>query len=447
MVDTLEARSKIQDLNNNTKKCLYAFNHTEYNNNGDWRVCCRTIPLANKSKYPSITEFWNGEEMRSIRKAMLDGKEHPHCNFCYSKENEGKTSFRQQSNFYLMYDTKSIENLENSMSNTDQDGYLDLSNFKSFEIRISNLCNLKCRMCNPYYSSRWAKDWKEYREYGKSIEDHHAHTDWDELLKHPLSQASPKEIKRIFKDIAPSLERLSITGGEPFMEPQLYDIFDIIEPYAKNISIIFVSNGTQIRNIDQLGQRLNKFRKAKIVLSVDGHGEYYEYVRQLSDWRLFSETAYKIRDITNDTIDIQFKPLVQIYNYPSIIDTLTWVNDNFDCYIDMTLLEYPNHMSMYCLPIELKNKIHKEWTEWTDLVADDLGPFSTRWTKTQRNRIVFNMRRILNSLTLRNTQDLLPKFIGASDLLDSIQKVKKTWRELLPELAKELDNIKQIILK
>jgi hypothetical protein len=34
--------------------------------------------------------------------------------------------------------------------------------------------------------------------------------------------------------------------------------------------------------------------------------------------------------------------------------------------------------------------------------------------------------------------DQIPQFIEFSDVLDEKQKVKKTWRELLPELAKEV---------
>jgi hypothetical protein len=64
----------IKHLNTETKICAWAFNHVDYTNNGEWRLCCNGDAIAKKEQYDTIEKFWSGSEVKEIRKSMIENK-------------------------------------------------------------------------------------------------------------------------------------------------------------------------------------------------------------------------------------------------------------------------------------------------------------------------------------------------------------------------------------
>lgn len=426
-------------INNETKICTYAFQNVDVNSNGDWHVCCKSPALYNKATHPTIEDFWNSEKMRNIRKSMLDGKEHPHCNHCWHNEHKGKISYRQHitsRTFGLVNE----EQFKQIVSDTDiETGESPVSSVKGLEIRLSNLCNLKCRMCNPLYSSRWASDWKHL---SKENQEMHTVSDkdvnWDSLSRHPLLMLETDYIKNIVSTVGPNLKKLTVPGGEPLLETRLYEVFDVLRPHAENISLVMITNATKIDRFNEIDQNWKSFF---LVVSCDGTGDYYEYIRQLANWNEFSKNVYFLK--TYQHISISFNVTVQIYNYPVLIDTITWMLDTFNdrfVWIELIFLDGPRCLSLRTLPKRIKDRLHKEWSDWTDLITGVNGIYSSRWEQDVRHNVAKQLRRVIELMMIDTHH--LDLFVSYSDRLDEIQNVKVTWRELLPELAEELKDIK-----
>lgn len=413
---------------NNTKKCLFAFNHVEINNNGDYRVCCRSPVLTNRSKYSNVEEYWNGEEMTSLRKDMLANRENKICSGCYSKENSGKISFRQQINSWLPYDIPFYNILE-SLNVDNETGISSINNLRSIDIRISNLCNLTCKMCNPYFSTRWAADWKYIRKDDR----------YDSYLKNPLSRLNDDELKSIFKIMSPNLKRITMSGGEPLIEPKSMEILDYLQPYAKNIHLNIVTNGSKIKYLENLNEKLAKFRSVILLLSADGYKDYYDYIRFPAKWNEFENFSNTIINFDNPNVTIKFKVLIQIYNFPIIKDTITYLIDNFNKRLDVNFLEYPRIISLYNLPLDLRKKLYNDWNQWILEVKDPNSEYS-RWSDDKRHNVINEMTRNINLLNLDYYVNDLQSFIEFSDNLDKIQNSQKTWRELLPTLVEYIEN-------
>ena len=431
-------KNYINYINNETTICNYPFLHVDVNTDSTWHVCCETAAITNKSEHPTVSSYWNSETVNSIRKSMLNGEKHPHCSHCWKNEENGKISFRQLST-ERMVTLLGKEKFDKIIKETNtKTGISPISSIKSIQLRLSNLCNLKCRMCNPLYSTRWATDWKKLDDdLRNNSKKQFKEVDWEMLVDHPLMKLDDKHFKNMIESLGPNLEKITISGGEPLMETRLYKVVEILEPYAKNISMTIVSNATQLENLNEINKNWKSFT---FVISCDGIEDYYEYIRQLSSWKEFSNNVSRIHEYEN--IIIVFNVCVQIYNYPNLIKTLIWLLDNFSnkstFWVELIFLESPQYLSLRSLPNNIKNRLFTEWSEWADRLANDTGIFSYRWRPGVRHNMARFLRRVINMMMI--DQDHIQTFVRYSDQLDRIQNVKITWRELLPELAEELKN-------
>lgn len=158
-------------------------------------------------------------------------------------------------------------------------GSVVASNFKrpsspfKLSYAVTYRCNLKCKMCNI-----WEKA-------------HH-----------------PEELKA--DDIGRFLCRphkvywLGITGGEPFLRQDLFDIVDTALSCSKTITALhFATNGTLTDRIERLvSDTRKKHKRAKIVftLSVDGPPDVHNHIRGVPQvWNKTFETYRMLKKIPN----------------------------------------------------------------------------------------------------------------------------------------------------
>ena len=75
------------------------------------------------------------------------------------------------------------------------------------------------------------------------------------------------------------LERIDFKGGEPMMQEGMYDFLEYLVSwgYASNITIAYTTNGT--KTPERLKELWPKFKKVKLVISVEATGKLYEYIR------------------------------------------------------------------------------------------------------------------------------------------------------------------------
>lgn len=421
-------------LNNQTNFCSWAFTHTDYTNNGNWRVCCKGKAIATNEKYKTIDQFWNSDERNELRRMMINNESFHLCKKeCYEKEKPDiANSLRKTGNisFIANHGKKRVEQL---IADTNLDGSLDMSNSMGLELRISNLCNLKCRMCSPQFSTRTVKDWKEILPIIANDDRPLPNYNYEEYIENPLRRLEYIEIKTMLETTKGSLKRLVFTGGEPFMEPHLLNVIKDISNYAKDIELIFVSNGTKFENLEDFDYYFRKFKKVIIKLSCDGTKNHYNYIRQNSDWEHFSQEALYLK---NFKVVIDFNIVVQIYNYSNVLETIEWILDNFEFTdINLFFLEWPYFLSVYCLPIPIKEKFKSDLTNWAEQFLNKDNKLNPNQKKIIHDRVI----QLSNQIFLKNNQLSLKTFKEVSNKLDEVQNVSVKWRELLPELSKALE--------
>ena len=158
-------------MKNSCTFCMHPFTGLATREDGAIKVCCRSLPIAN-IKDMSLEEAWNSDAMKEVRRQVLNDERPDVCQPCFDLEDQGVQSLRQR--HITDSSPESRSNLYPNALDSLQSDYSMPFELPTMEIKINNLCNLKCRMCNPLDSTQW-KDWSSivshYEKEGNYLVD------------------------------------------------------------------------------------------------------------------------------------------------------------------------------------------------------------------------------------------------------------------------------------
>lgn len=279
--------------------CPLPFSHFSSSPDGRYKPCCvaKAAPYTTKDKSP--LEFFRCDVMEKLRKDMAAGRTTDHvidyCKRCLITEAQSGHS-------------KRIEELKKHGRT------LGTDRFNSIKLKLfGNLCNLKCVMCAPLQSSKWASEIIEHGPLtieGESVPDSsraeiaHA-TEWpvrdfpaDKPILSPFQQMDQTKFYRDMEYIIPRLKTLEFTGGEPLINQDILNFIRwiIAMGWNRKLSLKFVTNGTCFaRDLSFLGQ----FKQVRLSISVDGVGSRGEYLRFGTRFPQLKENIIRYQDIKN----------------------------------------------------------------------------------------------------------------------------------------------------
>jgi radical SAM protein with 4Fe4S-binding SPASM domain len=207
-------------------------------------------------KQHTIDQYRQSKMLATIKQEFEQGVWPPGCERCRIEEENNIESKRQLDytrwqKHYQNYDLESDTLLTVSMA-------------------LGNTCNLKCIICNPSASSKWAKEYQDiYNIQVQNIE------------------TVRKDLITSITTIAPNLIHIDMHGGEPLLSSieQHQALLDhyIKTDQAKNITIHYTTNATIFPDRAWL-ERWGHFAEIDLQLSIDGVGARYEYLRYPADW-------------------------------------------------------------------------------------------------------------------------------------------------------------------
>ncbi|MES2528060.1 MAG: twitch domain-containing radical SAM protein [Bdellovibrionota bacterium] len=282
--------------------CNLPFNSLELSPDGSCQVCCKIdkeIRKPDGTKFnlvnDSLSDIWNSEDLQKIRTQFLNNEEPAECSKCWKEEQVGNYSLRQQTKD-LPIDT-----------NNPKPAYLSL--------KLSNKCNLACRICGPHLSSLWEQ---EFQKLGWDTGD-------KEYFKHVRDNKLTGENLKTFYDWAPGLEHVLVYGGEPLINDEVLAFMDHCADtgIAKNIHLVLNTNGT-ICN-DRIISKLSQFKKVSLFLSIDDIGSRFEYQRWPARWEKISGNLERFCSL-GAPFDVRLYPtfsLLNIYYMKDILDNLS----------------------------------------------------------------------------------------------------------------------------
>lgn len=334
--------------------CVLPFMHLATNATGNFRVCCNSTPgenqiiddqgnVTNLSKH-DIEEVWNTEYYQKIRQQFLHNEKPTICKRCFEEEASGVKSARKS--FNEAWFNNDIELKAKQTKPTIR--YVDL--------RLGNLCNLKCRMCNPYASSQWVKEWNSVVNTAELVPNYEMDDVDYEYLKGMNWFEKPLVWDNIAK-IADSIEEIYLTGGEPTLAVAQYKLFQYLhdKDLSKNIRLKYNTNLTNIP--DEMVWHWHRFKLIKINASIDAVGELDRYIRYPSTWNKVEENFKILRRLRNTRMQVH--STVQTYNILYLNKLYEWSDSIMFDDIYLNILNHPYCLNVRTLPDELKHEAEK----------------------------------------------------------------------------------------
>jgi molybdenum cofactor biosynthesis enzyme MoaA len=332
---------------------MHPFTGLATREDGAVKVCCRSHPIG-FIQDQTLEEIWNNDTMKRIRTEVLNDQRPKECQPCFALEDQGVESLRQRHIKGVIPEAR-INLYPNALSKLNSD-YTMPFDIPTMEIKLNNLCNLKCRMCNPMDSTSW-NDWSEVEDYYKQ-EDNFLVQKIDSLnlKKKPFldSFVDSDNWWNSFEKLLPYFRRVEFAGGEPLMDPTHYRILDKLSTYGSNIEIKYATNltilGKSNRNVWQYWP---KFKSVAVNVSIDGIGSSYEYIRGNASWAELINNIRQVQTIPNVS-RIVGAVAVQVSNVLVLDKMIEYFLDDLGIVFYTNMVNYPKVLCPQVLPEYLK---------------------------------------------------------------------------------------------
>jgi len=340
-------------LPNSKTFCLHPFTGLATREDGAICACCRSHPIGFIQDAP-LEYHWNGEVIQNMRRQLLRGERPKECEPCFSLEDQGVESLRQRHISNKMPESR-INLYPDALSKMRHDFTMPFE-IPTIELKLNNLCNLKCRMCHPMDSTSW-NDWSEVKEFYKA----EGNIMYAIVEKHDLEnkphldnfQDNPEWWASLEK-LLPYFRRVEFAGGEPLMDPQHYRILDMLAPYGDQIEIKYATNLSMLGKSNRtVWQYWPKFKSVAVNVSIDGMDKSYEYVRGNASWSELINNIKQIQTIPNIS-RIVGAVTVQISNVLILDKMIEYFLDDLGIVFHSHRVEYPRLLSAQVLPRELQ---------------------------------------------------------------------------------------------
>lgn len=281
------------------------------------------------------------DQMRRLRNEFLQGIQPQTCRRCWAEEDAGRTSKR-------MHTLNRLKNMGIS-----SEWSLDAKPLMFLDLKLGNICNLKCRICGSWSSSQFAAEELKFVKDNKKQSFHY------EMLK---AGAWPRENGQFWTELKKSLNDiryLEFTGGEPFMIPEHFDLLETLVELgvAHQVEIHYNTNGTQYP--DRAEKIWQHFKHVEIAFSIDDVGARFEYQRTNAVWKEVCDNIQLFKQMRSRTsnISLQVCCTVNVFNVLYLAEVADWIaQQNFD-YVYWNMLHDAPWLSIAHLPLDAKTGI------------------------------------------------------------------------------------------
>lgn len=313
----------------NKLNCLAPYGHYHLDVHGYAKPCCWWLVDPNRK----LSEFSCLEEIGKYHANMMfdDNLLDTSCAKCILYEKKDTTSLRN----IIHRNVKEKDELHRPVE---------------LEVSLDSVCNFACIICDSARSSKWRSLQKKVNWTPKqNLEDpDHFETVMRLLRNSDLSQL--KEIK--------------LLGGEPFYTKKFIEFVNLINEKCdiSKITLMITSNMSVFPN-DELYKTLFKFKKIKLMASLDAIGTTAEVVRFGTKWKEVDNNITRwIDEIIKRNgkgISLAFAPTFSLYNLEHVNTLLHW-------YVKKTKFKFPMVFTLAKEPYLTIENLDKEYRSQFD---------------------------------------------------------------------------------
>jgi len=301
----------------NDNICALPWVSIEVTPGGNYRPCCLAQDnLTHQGRVlepaDTIQQAYHSDSLRQLRQQFLNGEKPTTCERCWNEEAVGKTSKRMR-HLQKFQSKKQLSKINWDVDAKDQLWFLDL--------KLGNICNLKCRICGPWSSSRWAQEKMQQEQ----VNEKKMTLAYAEQKKKEWPRHSP-EFWRDLETLLPHVTEFEFTGGEPFLISEHFDVLEkaVELGVAHGIDLHYNTNGTVW---PQQAHIWKHFNRVEIAFSIDNTGEKFELERSGARWDQMLSTIASAREFFSvKRILLQACVTVNVHNVLDLPDICTWLD-------------------------------------------------------------------------------------------------------------------------
>jgi tetratricopeptide (TPR) repeat protein len=394
--------------------CLAPWTHLHVLATGEIFPCCMSAheprnAVGQLKDGDRLATAWNSEKMRDLRRKMLNGEASALCERCYQTEAVGQQSWRMSANQEFAHHFEVVQT-------TDQSGRVEKINLPYLDIRFSNVCNLRCRICGPKLSSSWYKD-------GLAM-------GWVSRSESAVETAS-ESLEALWEQIVPLLEgaeHFHFAGGEPLVTEEHYRILDeLLRRKLHRVKLSYNTNFSRLhyRSWDIL-ELWRQFPNVYLQASLDGTGARGDYMRKGEVWEQIVENRERARRECPhiDFVVLSTVSMMNVLHMPDFYKE--WLERGYigPSGMQLNILFEPLFLNIRGLPASFKERVREKYLDFID---DYLGPLGAEG-KTART----HFESVLLYMGAEDG-DRLDEFRQYTTDLDVLRGER--FQEVFPELA------------
>ena len=261
----------------NNKTCMYPKKAVCITATGDIGPCC-AIEKSFLNPFASISQIGTDPIYKELEYFNKKGNilEAKACISCKLVEEKNANSLRQR---FTIHDDNKFK-------------------YDKLDISFGNTCNLDCVMCNPYFSSTWYQTYKNNNAIKQFLDNHNSKN----IIEPKLLDYD--QIDEILK-ITPHTRNIIIKGGEPLYDKRCFYFLEKLSILNPNVGLHIVTNLT-VLNIELI----KKFKNINLLISVDGIGKIYEWIRGSS----YATVENNINILQENNMNFKIQPTMSVYN-------------------------------------------------------------------------------------------------------------------------------------
>ena len=290
---------------------------------------------------------------------------------------------------------------------------------KFIDLKLGNICNLKCRICGVFSSSKWANDELKLND----SPDHKAN-----IIAMNRAGQWPREAENFWQDIkalANDIDSLEITGGEPFLIEEHFEFlrYCVETGNAHRIDIHYNTNGTQFPQ-DAIENIWPHFKRVEVAFSIDGLGTEFEYQREGAKWDQVTENIRMFHEVrkSSNWLTTQLCTTINTQNVMDTVDILEWAEDvGFD-FIWVNILHTARYFCVKTMNPKAKERVKQH-------LEQQRARLKTQDAVRQLNSLI--------EFVMLPDEDLTKELVYNLERVDKVRN--QNWREALPKLARLID--------
>ncbi len=345
-------------FNTQNNMCAHAWTGVHVWPSGAVGPCCEyhdKVPGMNIRTH-HMREILQSDHMRNLRDQFRQGQWPSGCQTCAQAKQAGGESKQHLAPYKLANIYAGI------------DWEAEPQHIQFVGGHLGNLCNLRCRICSPVFSSSIAA------EQLKGLRDPARNHPNYELLADNRWHGNSELFWQTLREQASTACNFEFLGGEPLLLKENLEFMQwLIDSGNSHRAVFeFVTNGTQY---PEVFDQADKFQRLTVTLSIDDLGTRFELQRAGASWNLVSTNLAKFvkqRD-RSQNLHIGVCITVSIQNVLYLPDLLDWLSQQGIDHYYFNLLHDPNYLSVDQLTPAARDLVLQRLGQCTGSYAERLA--------------------------------------------------------------------------